>query len=693
MSETKSLLIEIGTEEMPARFVMGAAKQLKEKVIGWLEYQRIPFQKGTLFATPRRFAVMVEGVGIQQNDIDEELKGPGKKIALDDQGNWTKAALGFARGKGVSPEDLYMKEMGGVDYVFARKHEKGHPTIELLPLLKETISSMSFPKNMRWGSYDLKYVRPIRWMVALFGNEIIPFEITGVQASNVTRGHRFLGQDVSVTSPEEYAKKLAEQYVIVDPQERKEKIVQQIHALETEKGWTIPIDEGLLEEVVHLVEYPTVLFGNFEKEYLEIPQEVLITSMREHQRYFPVVDQDGGILPHFVTVRNGDAQGLDVVAKGNEKVLRARLSDARFFYEEDQKMEIDSALSRLETVVFHEELGTIGDKIRRFEKIGAEIAEEIQLSQQEKNQLNRAASICKFDLVSHMVYEFPELQGVMGERYAKLAGEDEGVSKAIFEHYLPRFAGDQLPMTKVGALLSIADKMDTIVGCFAIGIIPTGSQDPYALRRQATGVVQLLLDQKIELPLPSLFDLALGILEEKDLLKRNVTEIKKDLQDFFTLRLKNLLQENNVRYDVIDAVLTANSTKVMDVLNRAEALMQWVKQDECKGIVESYNRVNNLAQKATTDLVEEQYISHEAEEQLWKAFQSVQKEADDLLSQKEYMKALETLATMQPVIDHFFEQVMVMVEDQNVRTNRLAILASIAREIFTFADFSKIVFA
>ncbi|HBI03722.1 MAG TPA: glycine--tRNA ligase subunit beta, partial [Paenibacillaceae bacterium] len=497
----------------------------------------------------------------------------------------------------------------------------------------------------------------------------------------------------SIVSPEEYAAKLAEQYVIVDPQERKEKIVEQIHSLESEKGWTIPVDEGLLDEVVHLVEYPTVLFGNFEKEYLEIPQEVLITSMREHQRYFPVVDEDGQLLPHFVTVRNGDDRGLEIVAKGNEKVLRARLSDARFFYEEDQKMEIGAALARLETVVFHEDLGTIGDKIRRFEKIGAQIAEEIQLSEQEKNQLNRAAAICKFDLVSHMVYEFPELQGIMGERYAKLAGEDEGVSKAIFEHYLPRFAGDQLPGTKVGALLSIADKLDTIVGCFAIGIIPTGSQDPYALRRQATGIVQLLLDQKIELPLPSLFDLALGILEEKGLLKRNATEIKKDLQDFFTLRLKNLLQENQVRYDVIDAVLTADSTKVMDVLNRAEALMQWVKRDEFKGIVESFNRVNNLAQKATTDVVEEQYIAHEAEEQLWKVFQSVQKEGDALLVQKEYINALETLTTLQPVIDHFFEQVMVMVEDQNIRTNRLAILSSMAKGIFAFADFSKIVFA
>lgn len=693
MSETRTLLIEIGTEEIPARFVAGAAEQLKDKIASWLDYQRIPYESVKSFETPRRFAVLVEEVGEQQKDVDEELRGPAKKIAVDADGQWTKAALGFARGKGLSPEDLYLKEMNGVEYVFARKLEKGRPSVELLPQLNETISSMSFPKNMRWGSYDLKYVRPIKWMIALFGNEIIPFELTGVATSNLSRGHRFLGEEVEIQSPQEYKEKLAQQFVIVDPEERKEKILAQIHALEAEQNWTVPIDEGLLDEVVHLVEYPTVLFGNFEKEYLEIPQEVLITSMREHQRYFPVVDKEGVLLPHFVTVRNGDDKGLEIVAKGNEKVLRARLSDARFFYVEDQKLKIEDALARLETVVFHEELGTIGDKIRRFEKIAANLASEVNLHETEKAQLQRAASICKFDLVSHMVYEFPELQGIMGERYAKLAGEGEIVSKAIFEHYLPRFAGDQLPGTRVGALLSIADKLDTITGCFAIGIIPTGSQDPYALRRQAAGIVQILLEQKMDLPLSLLFDLSLSILDEKGLLKKDKEGIKKDLQDFFALRLKNLLQENQVRYDVIDAVLLADSNRVLDVLYRAETLMQWVQKDSFKGIVESFNRVNNLAQKATGRTVNEEHIENAAEEELWKVYQSVQKETEALLAQNKYDKALETMATLQPVIDHFFEQVMVMVEDEKVRNNRLAILASIADGLFSFADFSKIVFA
>lgn len=693
MSETRTFLIEIGTEEMPARFVAGAANQLKEKLMGWLDFQRISYGDVEIYETPRRFAIKVREVAEKQKDIDEELRGPAKKIAIDDQGQWTKAALGFARGKGIVTEELYLKEVNGVEYVFGRKHESGRSTVELLPQLSETIQGMTFPKNMRWGSNELKFVRPIRWLIALFGEELIPLDITGVVTSNKSRGHRFLGREVEIQHPEEYQEKLAEQYVIVNSDERKRMILEQIHNLEKEKNWVVPIDEGLLDEVVHLVEYPTVLYGNFEEAYLDIPRQVLITSMREHQRYFPVVDQNGTLLNHFVTVRNGDEKGLDVVAKGNEKVLRARLSDARFFYEEDQKMKINDALQRLETVVFHEDLGTIGDKIRRFEKIAAKLAEATGLDEKGKVQLSRAAAICKFDLVSHMVYEFPELQGIMGERYATLAGEEEGVSKGIFEHYLPRFAGDQLPETLVGALLSISDKLDTITGCFAIGIIPTGSQDPYALRRQATGIVQILLDQQMDLPLAKLFDLSLAILEEKGLLKREKEGIKKDLQDFFTLRLKNTLQENQVRYDVIDAVLSVDSSRVLDVLKRGETLMQWVERESFKGVVESFNRVNNLAQKATSMVVNEKYFETEAEEKLWSAFQSASQEAKGFIERNEYTEAVEIMATLQPAIDHFFEEVMVMVEDETIRSNRLAMLATLAQSIFSFADYSKIVFA
>ncbi|MCI1695438.1 glycine--tRNA ligase subunit beta [Aneurinibacillus aneurinilyticus] len=690
---SRTLLLEIGTEEMPARFVAGACEQLKEKVEKWLSTNRISYGEVQSFGTPRRFAVMIKDVNEQQDDINEELRGPAKKIAVDEKGDWTKAALGFARGKGLAPDDLYLQEVGGIEYVFARKHQAGQSTMDLLPQLKDIVAGLSFPKNMRWGAYELRFVRPIRWIVALFGEDVIRIQITDVESGKETQGHRFLGQPTRVEKPEDYVSTLAAQYVLVDPEERKSRILAQIKKLETEKGWIVPIDEGLLDEVIHLVEYPTVLFGSFEEEYLEIPQEVLVTSMREHQRYFPVQNDKGELLPHFITVRNGDDRDLATVARGNEKVLRARLSDARFFYQEDQKMKIEDALARLENVVFHEELGTIGDKIRRVQEAAAIIGDAAKLSAAEKEKLQRAATINKFDLVSQMVYEFPELQGIMGERYARLAGEDETVAHVIFEHYLPRFAGDRLPETNEGAVLSIADKLDTIVGCFAIGIIPTGSQDPYALRRQATGIVQIMLDKQLPISLDELFEGTLSILESKSLLKRDKGEILQDLCEFFALRLKNLLQEQHVRYDIIDAVLTADATHVTDVIARAQTLMDATEKEEFKSVVESFNRVNNLAQKATSSKVDIELFETEAERNLWTAFTAVKQEGEALLEAKEFGKALARMAELKSDIDAFFDNVMVMVEDEKVKANRLALLASIAVFIFGLADFSKIVFA
>lgn len=690
---SRTLFLEIGTEEMPARFVVGACEQLKEKVEKWLGANRISYGEVVSYETPRRFAVMVKGVNEQQEDINEELRGPAKKIAVDENGEWTKAALGFARGKGLTPEDLYLQEVGGVEYVFARKHQAGQPTADLLPQLQELITGLSFPKNMRWGAYDLRFVRPIRWLVALFGTDVIPMEITGIKAGKETQGHRFLGRPVQIEKPEDYVSALAEQYVLVDPAERKQRILAQIKDLETEKGWTVPIDEGLLDEVIHLVEYPTVLYGSFEEEYLEIPQEVLVTSMREHQRYFPVQNDNGDLLPHFITVRNGDERDLATVARGNEKVLRARLSDARFFYQEDQKLKIEDALARLENVVFHEELGTIGDKIRRIQEVATAIGGAAKLSAAETEKLQRAAAISKFDLVTQMVYEFPELQGIMGERYARLAGEDETVARAIFEHYLPRFAGDRLPETNEGAVLSIADKLDTVVGCFAIGIIPTGSQDPYALRRQAAGIVQILLDKQLPISLDELFETALSILDGKSLLKRDKEEIKKDLYEFFALRLKNLLQEQQVRYDVIDAVLSADATRVTEIVARAQVLMSAVAHENFKGIVESFNRVNNLAQKATSKEVDTSLFETQAERDLWTAFTAAKQEGQELLERQDFARALDRMADLKLSIDAFFDNVMVMVENEKVKVNRLALLASIAAFVFQLADFSKIVFA
>nr|WP_249930892.1 glycine--tRNA ligase subunit beta [Paenibacillus polymyxa] len=570
---SKDLLFEIGLEEVPARFIPNAIQQLKERMTAWLDSSRIAYSAVEAYATPRRLAVLVKEVAEKQEDINEEVKGPSRKIALDEAGNWSKAALGFARSQGVDPEQFTFKELGGVEYIYATKSSIGVPTADVLSEgLLHILHAMTFPKFMRWASYDFKFVRPIRWLVALFGSDIVNLEIAGVQSGNVTRGHRFLGQEAVVESPADYVEVLRKQHVIVDIEERQSLIVKQIEALAAEKDWTIAVKDDLLEEVLYLVETPTVLFGGFDPAFLNIPKDVLITSMREHQRYFPVLDRTGKLLPYFVTVRNGGSQSLEVIAKGNEKVLRARLSDAKFFYEEDQKLEIKDALSKLESIVFHEELGTVGDKVRRIRRIADALAEKLRVSPDTQESVSRAADICKFDLVTQMVYEFPELQGVMGEDYARKAGEKEEVARAVFEHYQPRFAGETVPSTNAGAIVSIADKIDTITGCFSIGIIPTGSQDPYALRRQAAGIVQILLDRKLSATLSDVFNIALDVHSNLGNMKRSADEIRKELHEFFGLRVKKLLSET-LRYDVVDAVLSAGYDDVASVVNRGAALM------------------------------------------------------------------------------------------------------------------------
>ncbi|WP_159887332.1 glycine--tRNA ligase subunit beta [Paenibacillus puerhi] len=690
----KDLLLEIGLEEVPARFVRAAMEQLKEKTEKWLEASRLSYEGVKAYATPRRLAVLVSGLADKQQDLSEEVKGPARKVALDEAGGWSKAALGFARSQGIAPEELFFRELGGVDYVYGIKSSQGVEASTLLPeALPALVTSLTFPKNMRWGSYELRYVRPIRWLVALHGADVVPFEITGVASGNVTRGHRFLGQDAVIAEPAEYAAKLKEQYVIADVEERRQAIAAGIEALASERGWHIAVKEDLLEEVLFLVETPTVLTGSFDPAFLSIPQDVLITSMREHQRYFPVLDGEGRLQPHFVTVRNGDALALDVVAKGNEKVLRARLSDAKFFYEEDKKLVIADALAKLETIVYHEELGSVADKVRRIRKIADKLAAHLAVDEPVRKQTSRAADICKFDLVSQMVYEFPELQGIMGEDYAAMAGEDQAVARAINEHYSPRNAGDQPPASLVGALVGIADKIDTIAGCFSIGIIPTGSQDPYALRRQAAGIVSTLLAHGLELTLTELFDIALEVQAERGL-KRAAAEIRRDMQEFFTLRVKNVLADKGIRYDVVDAVLGAGAEDVRRTLLRAEVLADAASdghKESLRKAVESFNRVCNLAAKSESREVDAGLFTEAAEGELYAQWQDVHSRFAESVRAARLAEAYELLASLSAPITAFFDAVMVMAEDEAVRRNRLALLANVAGDIQAFADFSKLV--
>ena len=692
----KDLLLEIGLEEVPARFLRAAMNQLREKTEKWLDASRLSYDKVEAYATPRRLAVLAHGVAEKQEDVSEEVKGPSRKIAQSDSGEWTKAALGFARSQGVEASDFTFKEVGGVEYIYATKSLNGQEASALLPEgLKSIIASLNFPKNMRWGAYDFKFVRPIRWMVALFGQEIVPFEITDVHTGRITRGHRFLGTETSIAQASDYVEALRAQHVMANVDEREALILKQIRDLAEEKNWNIAIKDDLLEEVLFLVETPTALFGTFEESFLNIPQDVLITSMREHQRYFPVLDAEGKLLPFFVTVRNGDARSLDVIAKGNEKVLRARLSDAKFFYEEDQKMPIKDALSKLENVVFHEDLGSTGDKVRRIRQTADKIAALLHLDSEDAQDVSRAADICKFDLVTQMVYEFPELQGVMGEDYARKAGENESVARAVFEHYQPRFAGESVPASIVGSVVSVADKLDAVVGFFGIGIIPTGSQDPYALRRQAAGIVQILLDHKLNLTLEQLFDLSIAVHEQAGNLKRTPEEIRKDLHDFFELRIKKLLSET-LRYDVVDAAIAAGFGDIPAVVARGKALMNAVTSEgNFKVTVESFTRTGNLASKASGSEVNPELFEGEAERELFEAWQLLQKQRGTWAQAEGYAGAaeaeLKALSGLAQPITTFFDRVMVMAENENVRANRLALLAAIDGDLKRFADFGRLV--
>ncbi|WP_096201299.1 glycine--tRNA ligase subunit beta [Bacillus sp. FJAT-45350] len=687
----RDFLLEIGMEEMPARFVTDAMNQLSTKVAEWLNTEKISFDTIESYSTPRRLAVLVHGLAEKQEDMEEEARGPAKKIAIDDDGNWTKAALGFARGQGVDPEDLFFQEVNGGEYVFAKKFTAGQETKLVLPQVQELITSLHFPKNMRWNNYDLRFVRPIQWLVALYGEEVLSFEITNVHTDRFTYGHRFLGQKVDINQPSDYAKTLLQQYVIVNPEERKDAIRKQIQLIEEENQWTVPIDEDLLEEVNNLVEYPTALFGGFDESFLEVPQEVLITSMKEHQRYFPVKDKSNTLLPRFITVRNGDHKHLDNVVKGNEKVLRARLSDAQFFYREDQKMKIEDALSQLENIVYHEELGSIGDKVRRVRDSASKLSSLLAIDDREK--IDRAAQLCKFDLVTQMVYEFPELQGRMGQEYALKAGEDESVAKAIYEHYMPRFSGDASPETLIGTVVSIADKLDTVTACFAIGLIPTGSQDPYALRRQTTGIVQMLLDHKLAIKLEELLQMSLNIIEQRQLLKRGKEEVYDELLNFFKLRIKNALQERGVRYDVIDSVLGGSVGLVEVLVTKAETLMKKLNESDLKDLVEALSRVTNISKKATGEgEIEEALFEKEEEQALYKAYIETKQVVDEEIEKSNISEALQALEKIQPVINNYFDNIMVMSDDEKVKQNRLTQMKKLAETIQSFAHFDVIVF-
>lgn len=689
---SKKYLIEIGVEELPARHINSALKQFENNAIEVFETERIHFDGIKSYATPRRLTLIIDGLDERQSDLNEKVKGPAKKIAFDSDDNPTKALLGFMRGQKIDISSIYTEDFKGEEYVFANISKSGKTIQQILSEnMANIIKSINFPKSMKWGGKDIRFSRPIRWILSILDDKILEFELEGIQVSNITRGHRFLGSSrIQIESVEDYVEKLRDNFVIVDQEERLETIKYGSGKLVKEKGGNLQKDEELLLEVSNIVEYPTPIIGRIKEEYLKLPKDVVITPMKEHLRYFPVLDDKERLLPYFVTVRNGNEDHIETVIKGNEKVLGARLEDAKFFYMDDIKKPLESYVDELKKIVFQEKLGTLYDKTKRVEKLGVKIGEALEVGGETEKNVERAAFLSKADLVTKLVSEFTELQGKMGMEYAKISGENEIVSLAILEQYLPRFAGDSLPTTTAGAVLSIADKLDTIVGLFAIDIHPTGSQDPFGLRRQALGIINIILDKKLNVSISELLKTALYIYVDINGIAFDYNKVKEEIMRFFKGRIQNMFIHMGIRYDIVDAIIGSNIDDIYDMKIKADKLNIWLEKEDISDILNAFKRVSNLAEKATSDNVSRDLLDEE-EIELYEKYNSIEQKIENAINKKEYDKALDLLATLKQPIDNYFEKVMIMVEDEEVKNNRLGLLKKIYDTMANICDLSKIV--
>lgn len=664
----KDLLFEIGAEEIPAGFMPNILGQLKTLAETKLNDAYLPFESIATYGTPRRLALIVKGLADTSAEISERHKGPSASIAYDADGNATKAAIGFARGKGLDVADLVVED----GYIYAETKTAGVPAKDIVTdMLPQLITGLNFPKSMHWGNLDAKFVRPVRWLVALLDEEVIPVEFATVKSGNVTRGHRFLGADeITIKNAASYVDTLKENFVMVDQDARRELISKQLHDIAASKNASIVWDDDLLEEINYLVEWPTALCGGFEESYLALPDAAIITPMKDHQRYFPLVDQDGKLLPMFLTVRNGSDHSIEVVQAGNERVLRARLDDAKFFFNEDRKKPLIDRQDGLTKIVFQEGLGNLADKTERLLTLGRVFSEECELHEDARVVLERATELAKTDLTTGMVTEFTELQGVMGKEYALLDGESPEVAEAIFEQYLPRFAGDVLPQTEAGKVLSIIDKIDNIVATFSRGLIPTGSQDPYALRRQTIGILNILLNSEWNISLRPI------IVESMNLL--NVPTDKQDellgqVEEFITLRLKNIFLDREVPHHVIDLLLSNNELSVADAEGLVKALLA-NRIDENVELVQAFTRMYNLVKDVTYTGVDESLLKEDAERALYEAATKASEASIDAWDKNDYDAVVAVPATLVPAINKFFEDVMVMDKDEAIKANRLQLV-------------------
>ncbi|MGX7108226.1 glycine--tRNA ligase subunit beta [Facklamia miroungae] len=680
----KDYLLEIGMEEIPARFLLKLRDQLAQKTAAFLEEERITFNSIETFATPRRLALRVEGLADQQTALEEEVRGPSVKVGRDAEGNLTKAALGFLKGQTGVESDLFVKNVKGTDYFFINKVAEQKTLEEVLRGVPSVLANMHFPVTMRWSDLNLEYIRPIHWILSLLEDRVIEFEFAGIEANNYSKGHRFLSNNAKIVLNhcQDYEKELEKRYVIPNFEKRQALIYQQIQSIEQEKGWLIPENDELLEEVTAIVEWPTAFHGSFEEKYLEIPQEMVITAMRDHQRYFYALDPSTKrLLPYFISVRNGNNSHLDQVIKGNQKVLRARLADGLFFYEEDLKSTLEENLSKLANLKEHFKLGTYSEKQERVKQILEQLMNRINLSNEDQRTSIRASEIYKFDLVTQAVNEFAELQGIIGGIYAKHYGEDTSVANAISQQYLPTSAGGDLPSEPAAAALSLADKLDTLIAYFKAGIIPTGSNDPYALRRQAMGLIDILLDQSWSLDLQSLLEELTS--DQRD----HSNDYLNDLIQFIQARIQVRLDNEAIDYDIIQAALAQkglNPVKIKESAKHMQTLKNNKAEDFSK-LIENLSRVVNLGEKVSEQvIISEELAESELEKDLIKRIQTME-------TRHETSDQMESLEAISPIIASYLESHMVNSDQEALRYNRYQMMYQLTEIILSLMDPRKVV--
>lgn len=685
----ETLIIEIGTEEIPAGYIIPALEAMSAQMIRFLDDNRITHGEPVIAGTPRRLVLNIPDVALLQQSMRVEVTGPPKRAAYDAEGNPTKAAEGFAKGQGVRVEDLTIKETPKGEYLCVYREEAGFPTSELLvKMLPDFIARIPFPKSMHWGSFTVNFARPIRWIVAMLGAAVLDIEYGGVKSGNKSMGHRFMSPVwLEVKDFESHRENLRKNFVILDIAERRKLIAEGAGKSAEGVGGKILEDEELLDEVTQLVEFPQPLVGQFEEKYLELPPELLITVIKKHQRYFAIIGENGSLLPYFVTISNTIPKDFELVAAGNARVVRARLEDARFYYKEDQKVPLDDRVEQLKGVVFHSKIGTSFEKLERFSVLARYLSGEI--APDRLDNILRAAYLCKADLVSGVVGEFPELQGIMGKTFAKLQGEPEAVANAIFEHYLPNRAGGPIPVTIEGAIISVSDKIDTIAACFGAGMLPTGTADPFALRRQTLGVIRIILETPLRITLGDLVERALDLLSSR--LIQPAENVKREITDFFQGRLHHfLVSQEGFSPDIIDASLSAGINDLVEAVDRTRALAKFTARPDFNSLAAAVKRVANIIKEPETAPVDPALFQIAAEGTLYEALRATESAVGELLANSKYAEALESMGRLKGPIDGFFDSVLVMDKDEAIRRNRLALLTRIHGLFSRIADFRKI---